>query len=88
MSNSNKKYECPCCGYYTLEEEPPGTFEICPVCYWEDDNIQYLDHEYEGGANDISLNQARKKYKLIGAISKKYLKSVRSPSSEEKDTNS
>ncbi|MDR2992886.1 MAG: hypothetical protein LBV11_03505, partial [Bacillus cereus] len=23
------KYTCPCCGYRTLEEEPPGTYEIC-----------------------------------------------------------
>ncbi|PWU04502.1 MAG: hypothetical protein C5B43_04470 [Verrucomicrobia bacterium] len=35
------KYKCPCCGYMTFAEPPPGTFEICPV--WEDDNIQYDD---------------------------------------------
>ena len=26
------RYACPCCGYLTLPEEPPGTFDICPVC--------------------------------------------------------
>ena len=30
-----KKYPCPCCEQYTLDEEPPGTFEICEVCDWE-----------------------------------------------------
>ena len=30
-----KKYKCPCCGYYTLEDEE-GHFDICPVCFWED----------------------------------------------------
>ncbi|MBQ6093927.1 MAG: hypothetical protein IJL09_00855, partial [Lachnospiraceae bacterium] len=30
-----KKFRCPCCGFYTLEEV--GTYEVCPVCYWEDD---------------------------------------------------
>lgn len=24
-------YACPCCGNLTFGEEPPGTFEICPV---------------------------------------------------------
>lgn len=46
------KYKCKCCGYYTLSEKPldhngyPGTFEICPVCFWEDDSIQYKNPDY------------------------------------------
>ena len=79
-----KKYICVCCGYNTMESEPPGTFEICPVCFWEDDNIQYNDPEYEGGANGVCLNKARENYKKIGAISEKYLKNVRHPYSNEK----
>lgn len=78
-----KKYKCVCCGYYTMESEPPGTFEICPVCFWEDDNVQFDDPEYEGGANGISLNKARENYKKIGAISEKYLKNVRQPYKDE-----
>ena len=35
------KHKCVCCGNYTINEEPPGTFEICPVCFWEDDNVQF-----------------------------------------------
>ena len=41
-------YHCPCCGYRTLSEQPPGTFEICPVCYWEDDNVQFNDPTFRG----------------------------------------
>ena len=41
-------YTCPCCGYKTLEECSPGTFEICPICFWEDDNVQFEDPLYEG----------------------------------------
>ena len=32
---------------------------ICPVCFWEDDLIQLKDPEYAGGANLVSLWQAR-----------------------------
>ncbi|MFF1770133.1 CPCC family cysteine-rich protein [Streptomyces sp. NPDC058249] len=28
-------YGCPCCGFLTLDER--GSYEICPVCFWEDD---------------------------------------------------
>ncbi|MDE6875788.1 MAG: hypothetical protein K2P87_15200 [Lachnospiraceae bacterium] len=30
-----KKYQCLCCGYKTLDSR--GEFDICPVCFWEDD---------------------------------------------------
>ncbi len=44
----------------TLEEEPPGTYEICSICYWEDDEVQFNDHDFEGRANEVSLRQRRK----------------------------
>ena len=57
-----KMYECPCCRNLTLTEEPSGTFEICPICGWEDDEVQFKNPDYEGGANKLSLNQAKKKF--------------------------
>ncbi len=77
------KYKCPCCGYYTLVKKPPGTYAICPVCYWEDDRVQYLNPEYTGGANTISLIQARENYLEIGACSKELLDFVRKPVEDE-----
>ena len=32
-----EKYTCPCCGYKTLDDE--HEYEICPICYWEDDYL-------------------------------------------------
>jgi len=52
-------YTCPCCGYKTLEEKPPGTYEICELCGWEDDFVQFKDPDYEGGANGESLREAQ-----------------------------
>jgi hypothetical protein len=40
------RHACLCCGYLTIGEEPPGTFEICPVCDWED---EYLDLTHPDG---------------------------------------
>lgn len=40
------KYTCPCCGYKTLDEEPPGTYDICSIFFWEDDGVQYDDPDY------------------------------------------
>lgn len=54
------KYKCPCCGYYTLNEPPNGTYNICPVCFWEDDIVQLDNPDYANGANKVSLNEARK----------------------------
>jgi len=28
------KYTCSCCGYKTLDEEPPGTYDMCSICFW------------------------------------------------------
>ena len=73
------KYRCPCCGYLTLDEEPPGTFDICQVCFWEDDNVQYKNPDYRGGANTVSLNEARATFKRIGASEERFLSNVRRP---------
>lgn len=76
-------FPCPCCGYLTLGEEPPGTFEVCPVCFWEDDDVQFEDPSYAGGANSVSLNQARENFKLFGAVSKEFVNQVRKPLPQE-----
>ena len=48
---------CPCCGTLTMSEV--GVYEICSVCFWEDDPVQTSDPTYAGGANQQSLVQAR-----------------------------
>lgn len=53
------RIKCPCCGQTFLEEE----FDICEVCGWEYDLLQLDDPDYAGGANDMSLNEARIAYR-------------------------
>jgi hypothetical protein len=43
------RFACPYCGSLTLDEEPPGTYAICPVRFWEDDLVQFQNPDYEGG---------------------------------------
>lgn len=38
-------------------------FDICDICSWEDDDLQFENPDYRGGANSVSLNEARKAYK-------------------------
>ena len=42
-----KKVRCLCCGYRTLDER--GCFDICPVCFWEDDCYFLFDEKDENG---------------------------------------
>jgi hypothetical protein len=51
---------CPCCGALVITTL--GEYEICDACDWEDDPIQSTEPDYAGGANKISLNQARKEW--------------------------
>jgi hypothetical protein len=73
------RYACPCCDFLTLEERPPGTWAICPVCWWEDDDIQFHDLDYRGGANRPSLREARERYRSLGVSEPRLLKHARAP---------
>ncbi len=81
--DSKKRYPCACCGYYTLESPQGESYEICPVCFWEDDPVQNKDPDFAGGANRVSLHKARENYKKCGASEGRILKYVRSPKEEE-----
>lgn len=77
------RYQCPCCGNYTFHEKLDNTYNICPVCYWEDDKLQNEDENYKGGANKVSLKEARANYLEFGASEKGFAKYVRKPLLEE-----
>ncbi|MFN7944346.1 MAG: CPCC family cysteine-rich protein [Blastocatellia bacterium] len=76
-------YPCPCCGYKTLDSR--GGFEICSVCFWEDDGQD--DHDADairGGPNGgLSLTQARVNFRKFGAVEERFTHAVRRPLPEE-----
>ena len=59
MKNSTEtnKTLCPVCGKSHVEE-----YDICEICNWENDPVQSQMPDFAGGANKMSLNQARKAY--------------------------
>lgn len=67
---------CPCCGHRTLPEL--GQYELCPVCFWEDDPNQSRQPSSTNGANGKSLVESQQSYLSIGAMDELFLKKVRS----------
>ena len=78
------RHACPCCGCFTLPEPPTGTYFICPVCFWEDDNVQFHDPDSEGGANAVSLNQARANFRAHGVSELRFKDRVRAARPDER----
>jgi hypothetical protein len=73
-------YTCPCCGYLSLDDSP-GSYDICHICFWEDDPVQMLDPWFSGGANKPSLVLAQNTFISTGACDthgKKFVKGIQS----------
>ena len=75
---------CPCCKNLTLEVR--WGYEICPVCFWEDDGQDDPNaDDVMGGPNGLlSLTEARRNYAEFGAVERRCIEYVRPPTPEEK----
>ncbi|MGW0659944.1 CPCC family cysteine-rich protein [Streptodolium elevatio] len=58
------KYPCVCCGRLTMHEQP-GSHEICPVCFWEDDAVQLRWPDRAAGANRTALTEAQRDFQNV-----------------------
>jgi len=80
-----KKYElytCPYCGYIIFDEFP-GSYEICSICFWEDDAVQLYYPVSGGGANRVSLIEAQVNYFQFGSCGQRLVNSTREPTDED-----
>lgn len=50
-------HPCPCCGYQTLPQR--GSYELCPVCWWEDEGAEAWEYS---GPNGETLVEAQQRY--------------------------
>lgn len=55
---TDERRVCACCGKSVVD-----SFEVCNICGWENDSVQNDDPDYAGGANHMSLNEAKQAFK-------------------------
>ena len=53
-------YPCPACGFEVFDE-PSGSYALCPLCDWEDDQVQLHFPGMSGGANQASLFESQRR---------------------------
>jgi hypothetical protein len=77
-------HSCPCCHNLTLTER--NSYDICPVCYWEDDGQDDANADVvRGGPNGrLSLSQARLNYANFRACERRMIDCVRPPEDGER----
>jgi hypothetical protein len=71
-------YPCPCCGHVVFDEHP-GSYAICPICFWEDDIVQLRFVDMPGGANHVSLVAAQQNFQQLGASEARVVPHCRPP---------
>lgn len=78
-----KAYRCPCCRFKTLFGR--AAFEICKVCFWEDDGQDDQDADIvRGGPNDsLSLRRERVNVAEFGACEGRSVSNIRKPLPDE-----
>ncbi|MEG0693061.1 MAG: CPCC family cysteine-rich protein [Oscillospiraceae bacterium] len=79
------KWECPCCGYYTLKTTLIDSLGyICPVCFWEMDTFIVNETEQSDQNHGLTLLQAQDNFIKMGACCKEMICHVRPPNEEER----
>jgi len=55
------KYTCPACGFRVFDH-PFGSLQICPICKWKDDDMQFENPNLKGCSNADSLLEYQTKW--------------------------
>lgn len=75
------RYPCRACGYRTLvvpPPGPPGTWALCPVCFWEDATDWADDRDTApGGSNAVTLRQAQANFAKLAVVDPQFRDAVR-----------
>ncbi|SJZ49060.1 Cysteine-rich CPCC [Chitinophaga eiseniae] len=62
-------HACRCCNYKTLAEV--CAYDICPVCFWEDDGTSET-YKYSS-PNRMTLSEARANFKRYGVVEERFV---------------
>lgn len=63
MLNNSRGFTCPVCGKYIFDDIE--SCEMCPVCGWEMNIVQFDNHDHSEGANILSVNESIVEYKML-----------------------
>jgi hypothetical protein len=72
----------PCCGHLIFRE-PPGSYDICEICFWEDDIVMLRWPTTGGGANHVALVEAQTNYAEFAASERAHRVHVRPATDDE-----
>jgi hypothetical protein len=76
---AERRITCPCCGHLSITD----TYDICGICGWEHDPVQEDNPDSSIGANRVSLREAQRNFRVLGASAEGYADSVREPGSDD-----
>ncbi|WP_081986669.1 CPCC family cysteine-rich protein [Chitinibacter sp. ZOR0017] len=71
----NKLVQCDCCDYFSILSGEG--YEICPICFWEQDYFGIEEPDTPSGANHgLSIREGRANFQNYGACTPELVKSV------------
>jgi hypothetical protein len=82
MNDFQMRSPCPCCGHL-VHDDRPGSSLICPICFWEDDQVQLRWPLYTGGANKPCLADSQQSYREHGVSEIRFRDKVRPATKDE-----
>jgi hypothetical protein len=63
--------QCDCCDHFSIPSD--SDYEICPVCYWEQDAFGITEPDEQSAANHgLSLREGRASFLVLGACAAKF----------------
>lgn len=68
------RVKCECCEYVSIAES--GCYQICPVCFWEDEGPGWGLDEQSPANHGLSIRQGRENFKKYGACEIEMVKNV------------
>jgi hypothetical protein len=74
LESEMPRFQCPCCDFFTLDAR--GEYDICPICFWEDDGIDIDRPDSHSGPNHKTLREGRHNFQQIGACDPEMLPHV------------